>query len=336
MPGIVGKGSLPVRDPALGTLIPVTLYFPEALVREVLPVRDAVPAIEDVFRELGTGGAQNRPRQRVRVPGRMLHTMSASSAALGYLGLKTYLTGRDGARFVLLLFDQASGSLAAVMEADALGQIRTGAATGVAADYLADPAAASVGIVGCGYQAEAQLEALAVVRPLTRVAAFCRSPERRERFAAAMSVRLGVEVVPAPSAEAAVRGKPIVVAVTSAREPVVRGEWLAPGAFVAAAGGNSLKRRELDRGAVRHAQRVVVDDREQARIECGDLAPLVAAGELRWEELETLGEVVAAGKRSAGAGSSLFESQGIAAEDIAVAALVYERGRAEAVPFPSG
>ena len=304
--------------------------------REVLPMRDAVPAVEDVFRELGRGGAQNRPRQRVRVQGRMLHTMSASSAALGYLGLKTYLTGQDGARFVLLLFDQASGSLAAMMEADALGQIRTGAATGVAADYLADPEASRVGIVGCGYQAETQLEALSVVRPLTRVEAFCRSPERRKRFAEAMSVRLGVEVVPARSGEAAVRGKPIVVAVTNAAEPVVRGEWLAPGAFVAAAGGNSLRRSELDAAAVRRSERVVVDDREQARIECGDLAPLVAAGELRWEDLETIGEVVAAGKGSAGAGSALFESQGIAAEDIAVAALVYRRAKAEAVPFPTG
>ena len=299
-------------------------------------MRDAVAAVESVFRELGEGGAENGPRQRVRVPGRMLHTMSASSSALGFLGLKTYLTGRDGMRFVLLLFDQEKGSLAAVMEADALGQIRTGAATGVAADYLAHPGAAGVGIVGCGYQAETQVEALSVVRPLSRVEAYCRDPERRARFAETMSARLGVEVVPAASAEAAIRDKPIVVAVTSAAEPVVRGEWLGPGTFVAAAGGNSLKRRELDRAAVRHARRVVVDDREQARIECGDLAPLVASGELRWEELETLGEVVAAGRRSAGAESSLFESQGIAAEDIAAAALVFERGKAQAVPFPTG
>lgn len=314
----------------------MTLYFPEALVREALPMRDALAAVESVFGELGEGSAQNRPRQRVRVRGRMLHTMSASSSALGYLGLKTYLTSRDAMRFVLLLFDQATGSLAAVMEADALGQIRTGAATGVAADYLAPAGAASAGIVGCGYQAETQLEALSLVRPLTRVEAYCRNPERRARFAERMSARLGVEVVPAPSGEAAVRGKPIVVAVTSAAEPVVRGEWLAPGTFVAAAGGNSLGRRELDRAAVRQADRIVVDDREQARVECGDLAPLVAAGELRWEDLETIGEVVAAGKGAARSGSVLFESQGIAAEDIAVAALVHERAKSEATAFPGG
>lgn len=295
---------------------------------------DAVRAVEDVFRELAAGGAENRPRQRVRVPGRMLHTMSASSSALGYLGLKTYLTGRDGMRFVLLLFGQESGSLAAIMEADALGQIRTGAATGVAARYLAPPDAMSVGIVGCGYQAETQLEALSVVRPLARVEAYCRDPARRIRFAEAMSRRLGLEVAPVASGEAAVRDKPIVVTVTTAIEPVVRGEWLAPGGFVAAAGGNSLKRRELDLAAVRRAKRIVVDDRDQARIECGDLAPLVARGELSWTELETLGDVVAAGNQRPGASSALFESQGIAAEDIAIAALVYRRAVADAIPFP--
>ena len=312
----------------------MALYFPESLVRAALPMRDAIGAVEAVFRELGEGGAENRSRQRVRVPGRMLHTMSAASAALGFLGLKTYLTGRGGARFVLLLFDGETGSLAAVMEADALGQIRTGAATGVAAHYLAAPAAATVGIVGCGVQARTQLEALAVVRPLRRIEAFCRTPETRRAFAEAMSTRLAVEVAPAVSGEAAVRDKDIVVAVTNARAPVVRGEWLAPGAFVAAAGGNWLGRRELDWAAVRHAGRIVVDDLEQARLECGDLAPLVAAGEVRWEEVETLGEVVARGKQGAPARGALFESQGIAAEDIAVAALVYERARAEAAPLP--
>ena len=219
-----------------------------------------------------------------------------------------------------------------ILEADALGRIRTGAATGGAADHLAPAGAATVGIVGCGVQARTQLEALAVVRQLRRVEAFCRTRKTREGFAAEMSERLGVPVVPAGSAEAAVRDKEIVVAVTNAREPVVRGEWLAPGAFVAAAGGNRLAHRELDREAVLRAKRIVVDDREQARLECGDLAPLVARGEIAWDEVETLAGVVAAGKSGAG-GSALFESQGIAAEDIAVAALVVRRARAEARPL---
>lgn len=337
---VVGSGAVRLAWTAYPS--GVALYFSETLVRAALPMRDAVRAVEAVFRELGTGGAENRPRQRVRVGGRMLHTMSAGSAALGVLGLKTYLTGRDGARFVVLLFDKETGSLAAVMEADALGQIRTGAATGVAADHLAAASAGTVGLVGCGHQARTQIEALAVVRPLRRVEAFCRNPETRRSFARAMTSRLGVEVVPAESAESAARQKEIVVAITSAREPVIRGEWLAPDTFVAAAGGNSLRRRELDAAAVRRAGRIVVDDREQARLECGDLEPLIAAGELDWRDIETLGEVVASGKppdppsRASVASGALFESQGIAAEDIAVASLVYERARAEAEPLPHG
>ena len=256
------------------------------------------------------------------------------SAALGWCGLKTYCTGRDGATFFVLLFDQATGGLAAIMEADALGRIRTGAATGVAADHLAAPAAETVGIVGCGYQAETQLEALAAVRPLRRVEAYCRRGARRLAFAEKMAERLRIPVAPAASAEAAVRNKDIVVAVTTARTPVVRGDWLAEGAFVAAAGGNALSRRELDRRAVRHARRIVVDDLPQARIECGDLAALGAGFD--WGSVETLGDVVAAGRGSDEAGSALFESQGIAAEDIAAASVVYRRAREEAAVLPIG
>lgn len=311
----------------------MTLHFSESLVREALPMDEAIQATESVFRELGSGRAQNRPRQRVRVPGRMLHTMSAGSAGLGFVGLKTYLTGRDGARFVVLLFDSRRGELAAILDAEALSQIRTGAATGVAADYLAPPDAATCAVVGCGFQAETQLEALAVVRPLSRVEVYCRTRERRSAFASRMSRRLGVSVTPAGTAEAAVAGKAIVVAATDAREPVIRGAWVRPGAFVAAIGGNALNRRELDRAAVLAADRIVVDDLEQARIECGDLAALVETGELDWRQVETLGSVVASGDRRAPPGGALFESQGIAAEDIAAAAVVYRRARDAAKPI---
>ena len=299
-------------------------------------MEDAVRATEAVFRELGVGAARNQPRQRVRVPGRMLHTMSAGSAGLGFVGLKTYLTGRDGARFVVLLFDSRRGELVAILDAEALSQIRTGAATGVAADWLAPTDAGTCGIVGCGFQAEAQLEALAVVRPLRRVEVYCRTPERRRAFASRMARRLGLPVESADTAEAVVAGKELVVAATDARDPVVRGAWLRPGAFVAAIGGNALNRRELDRAAVLGAGRIVVDDLEQARIECGDLAAVVEAGELEWDRMETLGSVVASGRKSPPSEGALFESQGIAAEDIAAAAVVYRRARDAATPIALG
>ena len=312
-------------------------------------MRDAVRAVEDIFRQIGAGEAESLPRRRLKLPGgrrpaRVFHSMAAASAALGFFGLKAYASGRDGARFVFLLFEQESGALAAVMEADALGRIRTGAATGVAADHLAPPGAASVGIVGCGGQARTQLEALAAVRPVTRVDAYCRSPERRAKFAEEMTEALGIPVHPAASAEAAVRDRDLVVAITSSRTPVVRGAWLSSGAFVAAAGGNSRSRRELDAEAVLGRGRIVVDDLRQAREECGDLTALADAGDLDWGAVESLGAVVAGGRSAAGpgagagppAGGSLFESQGIAAEDLAAAVLVYRRAAAEAPPLAGG
>lgn len=320
-------------------------YFPEGLVREALPMRDAIGAVEDIFRQIGSGEAESLPRRRLKLPGgrrpaRVFHSMAAASAALGYCGLKAYTSGRDGARFVFMLFEQESGALAAVLEADALGRIRTGAATGVAADYLAPADADSVGIVGCGGQARTQLEALAVVRPVTRVDAYCRSPERRARFAEEMTAALGIPVHAAASAEAAVRGRGLVVAVTSARTPVVRGAWLSSGVFAAAAGGNSRSRRELDAEAVLGRGRIVVDDLRQAQEECGDLTALADAGSLDWSAVESLGAVVAAGRPAAGAGppaaGALFESQGIAAEDLAAAVLVYRRAAAEAPLLPAG
>ncbi len=293
-------------------------------------MRDAIAAVERMFGELGRQEARNQPRQRVRAGGRMLHTMSAASAGLGLLGLKSYSTGRDGARFLVVLFEAASGEPVAVMEADALGRIRTGAATAVAARHLAPEGASTLGILGCGYQARSQLLALAEVRPLREAQVFCRNPDARRAFAREMTERIGIPVLPAPSAEHAVRGKEMVVTITSARQPVALGAWIEPGAFVAAAGANSLGRRELDAEAVRAAGRIVVDDREQARIECGDLDQVIRTGELHWDRVETLGEVVAAGKPppAAGGEGALFESQGIAAEDIAAAAVVLERGRA--------
>lgn len=323
-------------------------YFPESLVREALPMAEAIRAVEAAFAALGAGRAENRPRERLRLPGgrfpaRILHTMTATIPDLGLSGLKAYTSGRDGARFSFLLFDQASGALAAVMEADLLGRIRTGAATGVAAAHLAPAPAATAGLLGCGAQAGPQLEALAAVRPLERAEVFCRDPERRRRFADEMAARIDLEVVPAGSAEAAVRGKDLVVTITSSREPVLCGEWVEPAAFVAAAGSNARSRRELDSRTVLGRGRIVVDDPEQAKRECGDLLPLVAAGQLEWERVESLASVVAGragvagGARSPASGpapaGALFESQGVALEDLAVAAVVYRRAAAEAPPL---
>jgi ornithine cyclodeaminase/alanine dehydrogenase-like protein (mu-crystallin family) len=223
--------------------------------------------------------------------------------------------------------------LLAMMEADTLGRLRTGAASAVATRCLARPHAGAVGIIGTGAQARTQIEAIARVRPVALVKAYSRTESRREAFAEEMVQRLGAEVVAVDSAEEAVRDVDIIVTITSAREPVLRGAWLPPGVHINAAGSNAANRRELDSEAVARAGRIVVDSREQAMIEAGDLLAPIGEGRLSWEQVTELGEVVAGtvpGRR-ANDEITLFKSLGIALEDVATMHLVYTRAMAEGI-----
>ena len=305
----------------------MAIFFNEEEVGSLLPMPEAVARVEEAFRLLGEKKAVNRPRSRVRLKKLMLHVMSAGSDDLGYAGLKAYTTGPSGARFYFLLFDAAKGELLSMMAADRLGQIRTGAATAVAARYLARRDASRVGIYGSGWQARSQIEALAASRKLTQVLVYSRSPDRRKAFCDEMTNLLDLPVGPASSPEEAAAESEILVTATSAKEPVLLGEWLEPGHHVSAIGANALTRREIDERAVLRADVIAADSVEQAKIECGDLAFVVEAGKLSWESVRELSDVVASGLDREPAAITLFESQGIAIEDVAVAKVVYERGR---------
>jgi ornithine cyclodeaminase/alanine dehydrogenase len=259
--------------------------------------------------------------------------MPASLPERGYLGFKAYTASKAGARFWFYLLDGTSGELLATMQADRLGQRRTGAASGVATKYLARKEAATVGLVGTGWQARSQLEAICSVRPVERVRCYGRDRGRREAFASERSVALGVDVVAVESSEDAVRGSDIVVAATTAREPVVLGSWLDAGVHINAMGANRLDARELDDAVISRANFIAADSREQAQIEAGDLAAPVSRGILQWDEVHELADVVsgrATGRRGP-EDITLFKSLGIALEDVAVGALVYERARKEGI-----
>ncbi len=307
------------------------LLLHEADIERYLPMPDAVAAVEGAFRHLGDGRAQNIPRARTRIHGGVMHFMAAADPAAGYLGLKVYTTIRGQARFVVLLFSAATGELLSIMEADALGQRRTGAASGVATKYMARPDARVVGIYGTGWQARSQLAAIAAVRDIRRVQAYGRDAARRASFAREMSAALGIEVVGVDAPEQAAEGADILVTITSSAEPVLRGEWLMPGVHINAAGSNALLRRELDEAAVRQANRIVADSVEQARVEAGDLFPLIERGHLMWGQVHELGDVVIGHVPGRGSATeiTLFKSLGLAVEDIAAAAVVYQRAKAD-------
>lgn len=311
----------------------MALYLRENDIARLLPMADAIDAVEAVFRRQGEGGTINIPRSRVHMPGGVLHVMSGGVTDLGMMGLKTYATCRGGARFVVLLFSTDAGELLTIIEADQLGQIRTGAASGVATKHMARQDAAVVGVIGTGWQARSQLAAVCAVRNIERVVAYSRDEQRRKQFCDEMTTALNVPVAPVATAEEAARGIDVIITITNAREPVLYGAWISPGTHINAAGSNALIRSEIDVDVVKKATLITVDAKDQAKLECGDLLGPIERGVIHWGQVRELGEVVAGrlpGRRS-DEDITLFESQGLAIEDVAVAALVYERAKRDGV-----
>ncbi len=308
----------------------MALLLSEADVKSVLTMPLALDWVETSFRRLAEGSATCHSRQRLFVPGKtVLNYMAASDPAGGYLGLKIYTISGHQARFVVPLFAAESGELVALIEADYLGQVRTGAASGVATRVLARQDARTAGIIGTGSQARTQLEAIAHVRKLERVRAYGRDPQRRAQFVSEMSERIGVPVTAVSSAEEAVRGADILAAATTAAAPVVEGRWLAPGVHINAIGINVPQKREIDAETVRRAGLIAADSPEQSRRESGDLLQVFGDDATQWARVLDLASIVA-GKTPGRASRdqiTLFKSNGIAIEDIVVGGRVYELAR---------
>jgi len=298
----------------------VSLYLRESDVDDLLSAADAVEEVEACFGRIARGVVEIRPRYRLGLESGLLHVMSAADLELGVAGLKAYVGFGEGARFVVALFASDRPELLAFIEADRLGQRRTGAASAVAARHLAREGAVSLGIIGCGWQAESQVESIRSALPIERVVAYCRNEERLAEFCARMDAEPGEYNRDAAEQD-------IVVTATTSKDPVLRGEWLRPGALVCAVGANRLEARELDNALVERASFVCCDSKEQALVEAGDLVEPVERGVLDWLEVHELAEVVAgevAGRQSPD-DVVLFKSLGIAAEDLAVGKLVYDR-----------
>jgi alanine dehydrogenase len=298
----------------------------ETEVEELLDLPSTLEAVEAVLRDQAEGKATNRARRRIALPKSGLNYMAAGAPKHGALGLKVYSVTRSGARFYTMLFDPEGGELLSILQSDKLGQMRTGAASGVATKHLARQDASTLGLYGAGWQAESQLEAIAAVRDLGRVIVYSRREEKRKEFAEKMAERLDMEIETTHSAEEPA-AQDIVVTATSAGEPVLLGEWLRPGAHVNAAGSNFLFKSEIDREVVRRASFVCVDSREELGLEAGDLLRPLETGLILPEAIYEIGQVIA-GQVKGREGPeviTLFASQGLAIEDMAAARVVYDR-----------
>ena len=304
------------------------LYLTEADVQRLVNVKDAIATLEQLFGTWPDPATVNLPRQRAQVGKGNFNLMGAAWGAGEVFGLKAYL-GAPGGRFHVVLYSSRDGSLKAMIEADHLGRIRTGAASGLATKILANPDARILGVIGAGRQALTQVAAVCAVRKIETVRVFARTAEHREAFAKQIERSVRVAAQPATSAEAAIGDADVVITITKSAEPVLRANWLKSGVHVNAAGANAAERREIDAETVLRATVRATDHLAQARIEAGEYRDLVAAGRLKWQDVVELGDILtekAPGRRGP-ADITLFKSLGIALEDIAFADLIVRRAR---------
>ena len=318
----------------------MTLHINESEVKSVFTMARAIEAVEAISKRQAAGEVLVHPRRRFELPdGAFFHHMAAADVPGGFVATKQYTYVGGKLKFLVSLFSTASGDLLSLIEADILGQMRTGAASGVATKHLARKDAVAAGIVGTGLQARTQLEAVSAVRNLEIVKVYGRHEGRRKEFASEMSRRLGISVNAVTSSTEATVDVSIICTATTANQPVVSGKDISPGTHINAIGANHMKKRELDADTVAKCSRIYVDSIEQSRQEAGDLVLGFAGHEQRWDTVRELSSLVAGicPGRTDDSQITLFKSNGIAAWDLAAAVCVYrlaqEQNLGRALPF---
>lgn len=312
----------------------MAIFLSEADIAGLLTIEDAIDAVGDVFKIRGDGVVINPPRQQIDIPEGYLRLTSAIVTPMKKIAVKvssSMVFDSDSGR-TLLLVDSETGRVDAIIEVFRLGALRTAAASGVATKLLARADASSLGVFGTGRQARTQISAVAAVRPIERVLAIGRDRKRLERFASEMSDEIGIPVLPASDPRELYDCSVLVAATTSA-EPVIFGEKLRPGTHINAIGANRLERCELDPAVIPRAALVTVDNKVQAEKESAAILRAVAESDFSWDDVLELGEVIAnrvADKRDPDA-ITLYNSHGVAMEDVALATKAFELARARGV-----
>jgi ornithine cyclodeaminase/alanine dehydrogenase-like protein (mu-crystallin family) len=306
------------------------IYLSNAEVADLASFADAVDVLDELFRGIADGRSKNSPRQRLAARSATLHVMAGLSGE-EFFGVKTYTTSQRGAPMVVLLFGADGSGLKAVVEGAALSALRTGAASGLSARYMAPQSTGSIGLIGAGGQAAAQIQGVVAAIGPRPIRVYARDPARRSQFSDFLRHNLGLDAAAVDSPQSAAEDAGVVVTITSAATPVLTVSDIGPATHVIAAGNNQPDRAEVDAELVARCAVVAVDHLLQARSESGDLILAESQGAISWDNVVDLADVVAgtAEGRHSEMDITLFESQGIGAEDVAMAATLFRLARAK-------
>ena len=309
----------------------MALFLRDQEVNQCVSMDDMLGAIESMQRHFGQGEAYNLPRRKIIAPSGQLAVMGGGLFYEGVMGVKTYTVVNGQYSFQVSLYDANTGRLICYTQANRLGQLRTGATTGVAVKYLSKSNAATVGIIGTGHQASTQLEAVCKIRKVSLIKAYSRTAQRRDAFAKTMTDSLGVKVTSSASSEAAVQNSDIVICIAAAMDPVLEGKWLSPGCTIIGAGPTTWRAKEVDDDTLTRADRIFVDSAEQAPLEAGDMSSAVDRGILQWNQLQELRHVVAGGIKGREGDKEIIYAKlmGTGVADVAAAKLAYDRAKAQ-------
>ena len=301
----------------------MALIISEPQTRKLIDMPQAVKLLDRIFHDRSAGKMRSVPRRRLRGSDKQLNMMAAWHQDMDLLCLRSYA----GAANTVTLYNGRTGQIQAIINMGYLSSLRTGAATGVAAKYLAPPDAKTLGVIGPGWQATFQVEAVANTCPIERVVVWGRTPKRRKEFIKQMGKIVKAEWREAASASDVEAEADIVVVSTDSTTPVAHGAHLKEDVLVTSIGANASAKHEITHDLIRRMNYIVTDDLPTARIDSGDLIAACEFGILRWDSIVPLDNVVAHGAPKPRPRRILFQSNGIADEDLAVGKYVLDQAR---------
>lgn len=308
------------------------IYIDEATASKILNMDNALNLVEESFTTYAQGKSFNMTRQRMRIRKGALHMLPGAVPYKNVIGFKAYTSFRAGLIFKVHLYDAENGNPLAIVDANEIGRLRTGAATGIATKYMAKKESNTAFIFGGGFQAEAQLEAVYKTSNIKKAFVTTRKIENAQAFADKMSKSLGIEIIPTQNIENDLPQADIIITITTAVKPLFEHTMLNPnGVHINGAGSNALIRAEVPEKTIEAAEVLAVDSKDVAAIECGDILPSLEKGRLHWNEILELGEITAGFRpgRVTENGITIFQSQGMGLQDIMCAEYIYRKAVAE-------